>query len=124
MAFTDTKSREAKEAKHAQLKADWSACHARSEKELMDERDETYKDVKLPDNLNAPSDHINYVKSVLAGPGKEKTGKKSGQVLEAKKKCLNCGSVKIMRQRDEEITKEIVWLDEYKCIDCKTRFNL
>jgi len=121
MAFTD---KGAKEAIKSQEHADCIASLARSRQDLIDERDEIYKDVKLPDNLVTPKDHINYAKSVLFEFGKKNTGKKSGQVLEAKKKCLNCGSVKILRQRNEKITKEIVWLDEYKCLDCKIRFNL
>jgi len=124
MAFTD--KNKAKEAKRAQLKADWSAIHAESRKELKDEFDKTYKDVKLPDNLVTPEDHINYVQSMVLGFGKKKTGEKSSQVLEAqpKKKCLNCGSTNIIRERDETINDKVVWTDEYECQNCKTRFNL
>ncbi len=122
MALTDKGG--AKEAIESQEHADAIASLARSRQDLLDERDETYKDVKLPDHLVNPEDHINYVKSVLSGFGKEKTGKKSGQVLEPQKKCLNCGSVKIMRQRDETINDKIVWTDEYECLDCKERMVL
>jgi len=123
MAFTD---KGAKDAKQAQLKADWSALHAQSRKDLIDEHYETYKDVKLPDNLVTPEDYINYVQSMVLGFGKKKGGEKSGQVLETqpKKKCLNCGSTNIIRQRDETINDNVVWTDEYECQNCKTRFNL
>ncbi len=127
MAFTD---KGVQSAKKAQEHADCVASLARSRKDIIDERDEMYKDVKLPDNLVTPEDHINYAKSVVLGFGKKKTGEKSGQVLEAKskKKCLNCGSPDIRRQYDKtkSTEKEIVWTDEYECMEysCKTRFKL
>jgi len=123
MAFTD---KGAKDALKAQERADYMVSFERSRKDLIDERDETYKDVKLPDNLVTAEDHINYVQSVVLGFGKKKTGEKSSQVLETqpKKKCLNCGSTNIIRQRDETINDKVVWTDEYECQNCKTRFNL
>jgi len=60
----------------AQAHADYIASFNRSRKELMDEHYETYKDVKLPDNLVTPEDHINYIKSVVLGFGKKDTDEK------------------------------------------------
>ena len=114
--------KEAKKAQDAQAHADHMARFNRSRKELLDEFNETYKNVKLPDNLVTPEDHINYIRSVVLGFGKKKTGKESVATV-PKKKCLNCGSIKVLRQRDE--TKEtLVWTDEYECLNCKERMVL
>lgn len=109
----------------AQARADHLAALMASEKRLLDERDELYKDVKIPDYVKTPQDHINYVRTKILmfgkkGSGKEKTVDKGRPKI----KCLNCGLERCVRQYDKSksTTENIVWLDEYECLDCKTRF--
>jgi len=122
------KKREENEQRQAQDKADGIASHNRGRQRLLDERDELYKDVKLPDNLNGPQDHLDYIKAKLSkvsvSPGGKKD-EKTGEVI-PKKRCENCGSVNVVQQYDEDnsTAKSVIWTNEYVCRDCKTRMIL
>ena len=111
----------------AQARADHLAALMASEKRLLDERDEFYKDVKIPDSVKTPQDHIDYVKASLTKIGVQNKRSENGPPgeIQQEKLCLNCGSPRIQRQYDEvnSTTKNIVWTD-YKCLVCKERFNL
>lgn len=77
-------------------------------------------------NLVTVQDHINHIKKKLANSSMLANGKKnSAQEKSAKKKCLNCGGTKLVRQYDETKTtqKDVVWTNEYLCLACKERFN-
>jgi len=73
-------------------------------------------------NLVTKEDHINFIKTKLARSSVLSSGKKDA-LVEPKKSCLNCGSIKIFRQRDmAEAT--LVWTDKYLCGNCKETFVL
>lgn len=120
MSFTD---KGAKDALKAQEHADGLATAIR-EKKVEDEFNEIH-------NIKTPEDAERFIQKckddILAKTTKmqyNKPGKEGVPAVLPKKRCLNCGSTNIFRQRDEDITDKVVWTDEYECQACKTRFNL
>ena len=112
--LSETEKAEVNVVKEAMLEADRRARERRKEAEFNEKH-----------GIKTPEDSKRFIQKckdeILIKTSKWQYSKPGKEAVSAvpKKKCLNCGSVKILRQRDETLTT-LVWVG-YDCLTCGER---
>jgi len=116
MAFTDTKAREAMAFQNN------LEYEKRLERERKAGEAETTAETKkwMKENgLKTNEDCRKFVMSEILERWNTLPRFKGNKITKPKKTCANCGGY-VLRQRDMNNNQEVVWLDEYQCVECKS----